>query len=148
MEDSKELTDALDAFIEENFEENAILEFPTGHANAILSIKDTGTYKYTFRCKECGDRSQCNEKEFEDFRKLKEGYCGTCHTTKPAEDFIEHPVLRATMSEQKILENLEEEFKDEEDPYLTAIEWYSYNIEGAYIGPGTPSYEKEFDVST
>lgn len=148
MEDSKELTDALDDFLQEHFEEHAICEYPTGHANAILSLKDTGHLRYMVQCAECETWSQCNDKEFEDFRRKKEGYCGKCMTTKPLKDYMEQPIIKATMSEQKIMENLEKEFEDTEDPYLNAIEWYSYNIEGAYIGPGTPSYEKEFEQPT
>ena len=32
------------------------------------------------------------------------------------------------------------QFTDEDDPWLSAIEWFEYNILGAYMGKGTPIY--------
>jgi hypothetical protein len=47
---------------------------------------------------------------------------------------------RLIYSEQRIMAML---VKTQYMNYLQATEFYSYNIEGAYIGPGTPIYADE-----
>ena len=46
----------------------------------------------------------------------------------------------------KVIDILQQQFKEtghldnDEDSYISAIEWFEYNIIGAYMGEGTPIY--------
>ena len=60
----------------------------------------------------------------------------------------ENPKL--VYSESKIIEALRESYKKDdvlegEDHHLMAIEWFEFNIEGAYLGPNTPEYVKDYE---
>jgi hypothetical protein len=40
----------------------------------------------------------------------------------------------------KVLEILERGMEDDDDPELTAIEWFEYNVIGAWVGEFTPAF--------
>jgi hypothetical protein len=46
----------------------------------------------------------------------------------------------AIYDRNKCIEIFAEQFKDGEDPYLTAIEWFEFNVENAYVGKNTPIF--------
>lgn len=54
--------------------------------------------------------------------------------------FDEDPVWVVTYDENILIENLAEDFSENEDPYLDAVEWYNYNILHGYIGCTTPVF--------
>ena len=41
---------------------------------------------------------------------------------------------------EKMIGILERQFEEEDDPWISAIEWFEFNIIGAYMGEGTPIY--------
>ena len=41
---------------------------------------------------------------------------------------------------EKMIEILVRQFEEEDDPWISAIEWFEFNIIGAYMGEGTPIY--------
>ena len=56
----------------------------------------------------------------------------------------------AVYSTQKIIAKIVDEIKsnedfDGEDPYITAVEHFQYNIVGAYVGEKTPVYINMLD---
>lgn len=56
----------------------------------------------------------------------------------------------AVYSAQKIIAKIVDEIKsnedfDGEDPYITAVEHFQYNIVGAYVGEKTPVYINMLD---
>ena len=56
----------------------------------------------------------------------------------------------AVYSAQKIISKIVDEIKsnedyDGEDPYITAVEHFQYNIVGAYVGEKTPVYINMLD---
>ncbi len=55
-----------------------------------------------------------------------------------ANSFGSSPVI--AYDYERILEILAGQFEEEDDPWISAIEWFEYNILGAYMGDGTPIY--------
>jgi len=55
--------------------------------------------------------------------------------------------VRAVMSVQRIMAKLVADCTaaGEDDPQLRALEWWDYNIEGAYMGPNNPIYVDEIE---
>lgn len=46
----------------------------------------------------------------------------------------------AVYDQAKVLAAFAEEFADDEDPELAAIEWFEYNVIGGWVGDGTPCF--------
>lgn len=46
----------------------------------------------------------------------------------------------ALYDKAKVLEILERGMEDDDDPELAAIEWFEYNIIGAWVGDFTPAF--------
>ena len=40
----------------------------------------------------------------------------------------------------KCIEILAEQFSDDEDPYTTAVEYFDFNVVGAWVGESTPIF--------
>ena len=43
-------------------------------------------------------------------------------------------------SRRKVIAKLMRDFHDSEDPYMDAIEWFEFNIVGAWVGDTTPGF--------
>ena len=46
----------------------------------------------------------------------------------------------ALYDKAKVLEILERDMEDDDDPELAAIEWFEFNIIGAWVGDFTPAF--------